>query len=104
MGIIKISNTERLNNILKLIEESTQPIQNVYSNINADDHVSQQAKSHHNLEQIFNSLWGNGQQIGIVKRGSFEDIVFRLVFFHQSFALINLNTPDLSLSSQELYQ
>ena len=36
--------------------------------------------SHEHLEEIFETLW-NG---GVLKRGSFCDHVFRLIFFHQS--------------------
>lgn len=35
--------------------------------------------SHHNLGDIFILLWSR-----FAKRGSFVDLIFRLVFFHQS--------------------
>lgn len=53
--------------------------------------VCQQIHSHTNLQAIFNILWNY-----ITPRGSFVDLVFRLVFFRESMFsdLIKLNVRE----------
>jgi hypothetical protein len=53
--------------------------------------------SHHNLEQIFYHLW----DMKLVARGTFVDLVFRLVMFHQSLDGVTEWPPIYSLSDYE---
>lgn len=52
--------------------------------------------SHHRLADIFVALWKH-----ITPRGSFVDLVFRLVFFHQSLCGGKDFPPIVSLSQEE---
>lgn len=53
--------------------------------------------SHHNLKEIFFLLWDQR----LAPRGSFIDLVFRLVMFHQSLDGCPMWPPMFSLSEAE---
>lgn len=71
-----------LNTVLRLIQESVQPIPKERKE--EDPLLMSIMQSHHNLNMIFTLLWGTQNEEGLIKRGGFVDLVFRLVFFHQS--------------------
>jgi hypothetical protein len=52
--------------------------------------------SHHHLERIFEILWNK-----LSYRGSFVDIVFRLVLFHQSLIGLKEIAPIVALNKEE---
>lgn len=58
--------------------------------------------SHQHLKQIFSTLWSpNSPFYGVIPRGGFVDLVFRLVFFHQSLIGLKQYPPKKSLSNLE---
>ena len=56
-----------------------------------------QMHSHHNLPEIFYLAW----QEGAMPRGSFTDVIFRLIAFHQSLAVLAESPPRKCLSTAE---
>ena len=52
--------------------------------------------SHHNIPQIFHYLWSE-----LVERGSFVDLVFRCVMFHQSLDGVAMFPPMVALTENE---
>ena len=72
---------EDFKHVDRLIDESVQPIWKEWRNtFKHGVPVCTQMHSHNNLPEIFYYLWHKG----IMKRGSFHDLVFRLVMYHQS--------------------
>jgi hypothetical protein len=67
---------DQMDLVLTLIEESKKEL--LHHAPGTCPHI----QSYHNLPQIFGVLWYS--KTPILKRGSFCDLVFRLVFFHQS--------------------
>ena len=53
--------------------------------------------SHHNLHTVFWKAWNQG----VLPRGSFPEMVFRLVLFHQSLAMLDRQSPMMELSDEE---
>lgn len=53
--------------------------------------------SHHNLEEIFYYLW----DLKLAPRGSFIDLVFRMVMFHQSLDGVAAYPPMMKLDENE---
>ena len=53
--------------------------------------------SHHNLPEIFHLAW----QEKALPRGSFADIIFRLIAFHQSLAVLSAYPPKKELEISE---
>lgn len=51
--------------------------------------------SHHNIDMIFHHLWQ------LTERGSFVDLVFRCVMFHQSLDGVARFPPMVALSDSE---
>ena len=56
--------------------------------------------SHHNLPEIFYYLW----HLQVSPRGSFVDLVFRLVLFHQSVEGLAEYPPMVALTRNEKYR
>lgn len=59
--------------------------------------------SHHNLQQIFKLLWGDSPISHIAPRGSFVDLVFRIVMFHQSLLGVPIFRPVTALNQEHQY-
>ena len=60
--------------------------------------------SHHKLDQIFFILWNEKSELShIAPRGSFVDLLFRMVFFHQSLAAAVKWPPSLQLTDDETF-
>ena len=88
-GIIKIETKEQeadFEKVLELIMASKQPVQVVWPEVRPDDNLCQHVHSHEHLYEIFRLMYnpkGNLIKVGM-GRGSFVDLVFRLILFHQS--------------------
>ena len=85
--------------------DSKQPVQNVDKTILESEDVCQEVHSHKNLHQIFKILWGPSSVLkDMAPRGSFNDLVFRLVFFHQSMrGLSKFGKQMMILDDDELF-
>ena len=62
--------------------------------------VCTQMLSHHNLTEIFKYAW----ELGVCPRGSFEDLVFRLILFNQSMEGLQFGQQLKFLSADERYK
>ena len=92
---------------MKLIRESKQP----YHEFNEEKRLDEQdpkrvanckdMHSHHNLQKIFKLLWGNSSINEIAPRGSFVDLVFRIVLFHQSMLGVPQFRPVVPLNQEQ---
>lgn len=56
--------------------------------------------SHHNLPEIFHYMW----RLRTCAKGSFTDLVFRLVMFHQSVEGLEKYPPMIALTKVEKYR
>lgn len=72
-----------------LIEDSEKP----NPHFAEDPELCPVVHCHHHLEKMFDLLWKN-----IAPRGSFVDLVFRLVAFHQSLQGVPAFQPIVSLT------
>ena len=69
------------NEVLRLIEQSRKPLPvTMREDFTPGISVCTQMHSHHNLSMIFFLLW----EKDLAPRGSFTDLVFRMVLFHRS--------------------
>lgn len=74
----------------------------MYPEIKPEENVCQEINSHKNLDEIFNILWSAESPLkDMVPRGSFSDLVFRLVLFHQSLEGISRYPNMVNLTEQE---
>ena len=79
-------------------------MQNVDKSIKPDADVCQEVHSHHNLLEIFTLLWSSDSPIAhIAPRGSFVDMVFRIILFHQSFLGMTKYRPIVELTDREKF-
>lgn len=95
-------NQENLDRVCALIEASlhaplsTSTKPNYADKFSSDEKYCDKVHSHEHLQTIFDLLW-NGD---ILRRGSFCDHVFRLIFFHQSL-LGQENRPFMVIATEE---
>ena len=86
--IIEVNSKEEENEfarLLDLIEDSRDPVQKVWKDVDPEDNLCQHVHSHKNLLEIFKILWNPKSALfNMAPRGSFADHIFRIVFFHQS--------------------
>lgn len=103
LGILVLRTEEErtlFQNILFLIEDSHQPVQTVWPQVRPDQNLCQKVHSHKNLQALFTALWTSSlkDQTG---RGTFIDLVFRLIMFHQSLTGLQKFPNMVVLSSWE---
>ena len=80
LGFVEEGCDDAIGKVCELIKESVQPVQNVDKRVDPNDkYTCQEVHSHHHLQEIFTIFWRD-----IAKRGSFVDINFRIVMFHQT--------------------
>ena len=88
LGFLKPSASQEasIRQVNRLIDESVQPVwKQVRDKFKHFQPVCTQMHSHHNLSEIFHYLWVKDKQGNVLmKRGSFHDLVFRIVMYHQS--------------------
>lgn len=85
----------------RLIDESVQPLfHNIREGWQAGIPNCTIMHSHHNLSEIFYLLWGQR----VCKQGTFGDLVFRLVMFHQSVEGLAEYPPMVGLDERERYK
>ena len=89
--------------LIKLIEDSRDPVQLVWPDVRPKDHLCQHIHSHKHLKKIFKILWSPHSVLHkMAPRGSFTDLLFRLVFFHQSLPGVEEYPPMVQLSEREI--
>ena len=91
-----------LQEVQRLILESRQPLPKIMlEDISPGTAVCTQMHSHHNLDMIFLNLWRQR----LATRGSFLDLVFRIILFHRSLEGndLSLNTVDLSREERKQF-
>jgi len=81
---------EKIRDLLSCVRETTDKCNEVHS--------------HRYLPEIFNLLWHPDSPIKhIAPRGSFNDLVFRIVFFHQSTIVFRHLAPKAHLDISERF-
>ena len=91
---------------MKLIRESKQPYHEKYLLEQRKNELTAnctEMHSHHNLQKIFTLLWGISPINSIAPRGSFTDLVFRIVLFHQSLPGVPDFKPVVALNQDQQY-
>lgn len=80
IGILDVTGKEQAyTQITRLMTESVQPVPSEYqAEFESGKNYMTLMHSHHNLKEIYEYLWGHK----LAPRGSFVDLVFRLVMFH----------------------
>eukprot|EP00347_Sterkiella_histriomuscorum_P012199 403369515 len=100
LGLIQVKTQNDLENferLLTLINESKQPIYNNWrQNMDPKKSYCLDMHGHHLLSEIFTLLWRD-----FAPRGSFVDLIFRLVFFHQSLPGLIEIPPMVQMSPEE---
>jgi hypothetical protein len=85
-----------------LIDQSIhEPVPDEYvaENFKPGEKYCTEIHSHEHLDSIFATLWDPSSPV--LKRGSFCDLVFRLIFFHQSLHGVDLWPPMVMASVEE---
>lgn len=100
-GFIRLENElqeEEFQKVIDLIHESKVKI---YSD---NDKVCQHIHSHTHLHRIFHSFWSPESPLfEAMMRGGFNDLVFRLVLFHQSLKGVQKFVPRKILTEPERF-
>ncbi|CDW87177.1 UNKNOWN [Stylonychia lemnae] len=100
LGLIVIRNQvdyQEFTRLLELIDQSKQPVPYWMSRKFEKDKIyCTEMHSHDYLSDIFTILWNL-----FAPRGSFVDLVFRLVFFHQSLCGIKEIPPMIQLNTEQ---
>ena len=80
LGQLKVeAHLDGYQRVVKLMGDSTQPVHDKWRTLfKPGTKYCEVMQSHHNLEEVFELLWSDG----LAPKGSFEDLVFRLVAFH----------------------
>ena len=89
------SKKTQLYQVRRLLSESVQPVREEFQD--GMEHgvpYCTQMHSHHNLPEIFHYMW----RMQACPKGSFADLVFRLVMFHQSVQGMAAYPPMIALN------
>ena len=114
MGIIKLEEpvdgervkdwTELNNDVVSHLDEFKQLISTVDPSVDIKDKVCQEVNDYKNLHWIFAKLWKpDGKWGHVAPRGSFVDLVFRMILLHQSILGCQHFAPLIELTGEEKF-